>query len=173
MKKLIFLIGILAVSLAASIFFDAGPTSAHMTCGNGMTFNPAHTPTNGQPACIPANDWSSSAPSTSRGRWETRSGSFASDTKSGAIGVATGLGSKSKAEKAAIAHCRVKGGVDCRPFLSYHNQCAAVAWGDGTLQASSAARSEEAEQRALALCAPASKSCTIFFSACSYAEFVE
>lgn len=111
------------------------------------------TPSPGGPGgpvpCIPISDYSGGGSSSPvyAARW----GAFASDTKSGAVGVATGLGTKGKAEKAAIAHCPTKGGSDCRPLLAYYNQCAAVTWGDGTLQASSAARKEEVEQRALGL----------------------
>jgi len=160
----------LLLVFALSAAYRSEPAKAQLACGAGTTPNPAGP--GGPVPCIPISDYSGSNSSGSQGYWETRWGAFASDTKSGAVGVATGLASKGKAEKAAIAHCRDKGGSDCRPLLAYFNQCAAVAWGDGTLQASSAARREEAEERALGLCARDGKSCEIFFSECSFSELV-
>lgn len=166
--KLVSLLAVATIALFAALLSSTPATA--QSCPAGTTSNPGGP--GGPVSCIPISDYSGGSSSGSHGRWETRWGAFASDTKSGALGVATGLGSKGKAEKAAIAHCRAKGGGDCRPLLAYFNQCAAVAWGDGTLQASSAAYSEEAEQRALALCARDGGSCKIFFSECSLAEFV-
>lgn len=169
MKKLISLFTVAAIAVFAA-YLPSSPARAQLVCGPGTTPSPAGP--GGPVPCIPISDYSGSNSSGSRRHWETRWGAFASDTKSGAVGVATGLASKGKAEKAAIAHCRNKGGSDCRPLLAYYNQCAAVAWGGGTLQASSAARREEAEERALGLCARDGKSCEIFFSECSFAELV-
>ncbi|WP_434032052.1 DUF4189 domain-containing protein [[Pseudomonas] boreopolis] len=169
MKKLISLSAVAAMAAFAA-YLPSGAARAQLVCGPGTTPNPAGS--GGPVPCIPISDNSGSNSSGPGGHWATRWGAFASDTKSGAIGVATGLASKGKAEKAAIADCRGKGGSDCRTLLAYYNQCAAVAWGDGALQASSAARKEEAEERALGLCARNGKSCEIFFSECSFAELV-
>jgi hypothetical protein len=133
----------IAAALLLGGLFTALPASAQ-SCPAGTTPSPGGP--GGPVPCIPISDYSGGG--SSGPVYATRWGAFASDTKSGAIGVATGLGSKGKAEKAAVA------------------------WGDGTLQASSAARKEEAEQRALGLCARDGSVCEIFFSECSYAELV-
>lgn len=165
MKGLKFLLG--TFFLVAS-----GWAHAEQGCPDGFIPNAAGTP---GVACVPgqAPNWGGGAPRAPEVRWAKRWGAFASDSQSGAVGSAAGLSSKSKAEKAAISHCRSKGGTDCRPLLSYHNQCGAVAWGDGNIQASSAASKEEASSRALSFCGAKSKNCEIFFSECSFAERVQ
>lgn len=136
--------------------------------------------TQGQAQCIPG------PPSGSGGfyqeapepKWGKRWGAFASDPVTSKVGVSVGMKSKSKAEKEALAHCRSKGGQQCRPLLAYYNQCAAVAWGPdssgtGELISISAARKDMAEQAALKECSKNSDACKIFFAECSYAERVE
>lgn len=149
----------------------SGWVHAEQGCPDGFIPNAAGTP--GVP-CVQgqSNNWGAGTPKAPEVRWADRWGAFASDSQSGAVGSATGLSNRKKAEKAAISHCRSKGGKDCRPLLAYYNQCAAVAWGDGNIQASSAASKEEAANRALGICGKKSSDCEIFFSECSFAERV-
>lgn len=63
------------------------------------------------------------------GKWITTWGAIAmgsiDDTKN--YGVTTGKLSKAEAEADALRRCASHGEKDCRVFISYHNQCAAIA----------------------------------------------
>ncbi|MBO9694851.1 MAG: DUF4189 domain-containing protein [Sphingopyxis sp.] len=177
MKNLAALAALVVVALMAVLFASA-PANAQTSCGPGTTYNPAYSPTGGQPICIPITDWSP-PPSAPQGRWATRWGAFADDEATGKVGMAGSMSSKSKAVKAAIAHCQAKGGVDCRLRISYYNQCAVAAAGehdDGTWNRAfqSAATLDEATDLALDWCRKdGAKDCKVYFSDCSNAEWVE
>lgn len=114
-------------------------------------------------------------------QWETRWGAIAIDkgpTNAG-LGAATGMASKRRAEKAAIADCKAKGGADCKVSLAYHNQCAVVVAGyyaptRGYSIAQGAATPQEAARIGLRECNKDGVSgCTLYYSDCSYAEQVQ
>lgn len=157
-----------------AIAFGTGDALAEQGCPDGMMPNPVGA--GGQPQCIQGQsqtDWGGSRGSGTR--WARRWGAFAADSAASKVGLSTGMASKSKAEKAAQAHCRSKGGVQCRTLLAYYDQCGAVAWGPmqngrGDLVAANAPRKKEAEQLALQDCSRTSDTCEIFFSECSYPE---
>lgn len=159
-----------------ALAFGGGNAYAEQGCPSGMIPNPIGA--GGQGGCIPGvnhQDWGgtqqNSGPKYSR-RW----GAFASDVETSKVGVATGMTSKRKAEKAALDQCRGKGGVQCKPLFSYYDQCGAVAWGrdsadnGGGLIWARAPRKEEAEATALQECSKDSSTCKIFFAECSYGE---
>lgn len=168
----------LVALLCASAF---GVANAQQGCPENFVPNPNWT--QGQAQCIPGPPSSSAAGGSSyhqlpEPKWDKRWGAFASDPITSKVGVAVGMESKRDAEKAAIDHCRSKGGQQCRTLLAYFNQCAAVAWGPdssgtGDLISVSAARKDAAEFAALKECSTNSTACKIFFSECSYAERVE
>ncbi|NUO74951.1 MAG: DUF4189 domain-containing protein [Lysobacter sp.] len=164
--------------MIAYMAVSMGSAKAEQGCPDNFQPNPNWT--QGQAQCIPG------PPSGSSGsyqqlpepKWGKRWGAFASDPVTSKVGVSVGMKSKSKAEEEALAHCRSKGGQQCRPLLAYYNQCAAVAWGPdssgtGELISISAARKDVAEQAALKECSKNSDACKIFFAECSYAERVE
>ena len=101
--------------------------------------------------------------------WEARWGAIA--TANGALGVSSGKKSRSSAEQQAMADCQAQSkGKACKIDLAYHNQCAAVAWGDaGSLWARSP-DAEDAEATALRTCQQKTTNCDIYYSGCSYAE---
>lgn len=176
-KNLTIMAALAVIALCADLIVS-DPAKAQMTCGAGTTFNPAHTPTNGLPVCIPINDWSSPPPSAPQGRWEKRWGAFAYDPEMSKVGMAGGMSGRGKAIKAAMAHCQAKGGVDCRLMLAYYNQCAVAGIGlngngPSYVMFRSAATLEEANGIALDDCRKnGSSDCKVVFSDCSYAEFV-
>lgn len=157
--------------LLAMSLLVAGAASAEQGCPDGFIPNAAGTP--GAP-CVPgsAPNWEGSS-QPPRARWAARWGAFAGDSESGKIGQASGMASEREAEKKALAHCRSKGGSDCRVELTYSNQCGVVAYGGGYMNTASAATVDEASEIALRRCRDNSSSCKIYFSDCSYAERVQ
>lgn len=114
-------------------------------------------------------------------RWETRWGAIAIDkapTNAG-LGVVTGMASKRRAEKAAMADCEAKGGAGCKVSLAYRNQCAVVVAGYyGSTQGYSISQGaptvREAAEIGMRECeSDGATGCTLYYSACSYAERVQ
>ena len=159
---------------ATLVLFVTGSGVA-AACPDGMIINPIGA--GGQPECIPGvnhQNWGGTGAS-SEPRWARRWGAFATDSATSKVGVATGLSSKRKAEKEALAHCQSKGGAQCKPLIAYYDQCAALAWGPnsegtGTMISATAAQVEQAQTLALKECAKGSGACKIYFAECSYAE---
>lgn len=118
------------------------------------------------------------------GRWETRWGAVADDTKPVANGekIATGVASsqesKRAAESLALSRCKEGGGRTCKVKLSYHNQCVALADPVGEQMpgaittANTAADANQAKAAALAACESVrGQRCEVYYSACSMSEF--
>lgn len=109
-------------------------------------------------------------------KWTTRWGAIAIDDGSNGgskMGRAESLNSKGKAETAALADCRAKGGRKCTLEYSYRDQCVAVAWGDTLVTAMSAVNSERASELAIEKCASSTTNCAIYYTGCSYPELVQ
>lgn len=166
MKSPIFI----AVSvLLGSLFVP--PSANAQSCPAGTTPSPGGP--GGPVPCIPISDYSgggSSGPS-----YATRWGAFAISDEN-KIGLASGLASKGKAKKTAIAHCAAKGGTNCKLLVAYYNQCAVVVAGNEADRSVStmyarAGTLDEASQIGLKYCVGEGLSgCKIYFSDCSYAE---
>lgn len=177
MKNLMLLIGSAMRALTVNLF-SAEPAMAQTSCGNGTTYDPAFSPTSGQPMCIPITDRSSAQPSVPQGRWEMRWGAYADDEATGKVSMAGALSSNGKASKAAIAHCQSKGGTSCKLVIAHENRCAVAVAGeysDGTWNRifQSAAVLEEATDIAVDACSKnGAKDCKVYSSDCRYAEFV-
>jgi len=169
MKPLNFLLATVA------LFASGSGVAAADACPEGTITNP--TGAGGQPQCVPGvnhQNWGGSG-SSSEPHWARRWGAFATDAATSKVGVATGLSSKRKAEKEALAHCQSKGGAQCKPLIAYYDQCAALAWGPnsagvGNMVSATAAHVEEAQTLALKECSKDSQECKIYFAECSYAE---
>lgn len=89
------------------------------------------------------------------------------------MGKAEAFSSKGKAERAALADCRSKGGHKCTLEHAYHDQCVAVAWGDTLVSTMSAENSERASQLAIERCSNSTTNCGIYYTGCSYPERVQ
>lgn len=108
--------------------------------------------------------------------WATRWGAIAIDDGSNGgskMGRAEAFSSKGKAERAALADCRSKGGHKCTLEHTYHDQCVAVAWGDTLVSTASAEDSERASQLAVEKCGKSTTNCGIYYTGCSYPERVQ
>ncbi|MGO1072780.1 DUF4189 domain-containing protein [Lysobacter sp. CA199] len=100
-------------------------------CPDGTITNPIGA--GGQPQCVPGanhQNWGGSG-SSGGPKYARRWGAFAGDSASGKIGLAGGMPSKRKAERAAIAQCQSKGGANCKVEMAYYDQCGVMAYGGG------------------------------------------
>lgn len=105
-------------------------------------------------------------------RWLSRWGAIAigSTAAGGGVGTTTGQRSRRQAESAALKICRdTGGGAKCK-VLSYHDQCAAVAWGADSYVVQSAESIKVASGIALDQCHEKTSDCRIYYSACSLPE---
>lgn len=110
------------------------------------------------------------SPPRPTGYWEKTWGAIATSDTGGALGTATGLSSKEQAERVAMQDCKTKGGGGCRVGLSYQNQCAVMAVGDG-IALTRAASIEEAKADALKTCESKQDNCRVYYSACTEPKF--
>lgn len=100
--------------------------------------------------------------------WKKTWGAIAFSKINNAVGVASGLKSKKSAQEAALADCRTAGGgALCEIGIAYHNQCAAVAWGDSFSNSAGAESAEIASDIALKRCNENSDGCKIVYSNCT------
>ncbi len=100
-------------------------------------------------------------------RWATRWGAVATDGPGGHLGAVTDLSSKSEAERAAIADCRAKGGLQCAVEISYDNECAAMAVGDKIHNVTADVTLDKAIQSSIKTCREADTNCHVYYTACS------
>lgn len=161
-------------SIFAFLFFFSAAVQAEQGCPDGLY------PGGAAPAqiCIPMpgygiNGNSGNTSQAAEPRWMTRWGALALDATSGKLGRADGLSSKRKAEAAAIADCRARGGQNCVIAHSYYDQCVAVAWGDARPAIVSAVNSQVASAMALEKCNGSDASCDMYHAGCSYPERVQ
>ncbi|WP_425493790.1 DUF4189 domain-containing protein [Dyella silvatica] len=141
-------------------------------------------PSAGNPGCIPPDQSNSpyyqggsaqqQAPQTApqvQAVWADRWGAIAVDYKTGQAGTIEGQTSKSKADQTALSDCAKNGSPNCEVILSFHNQCAAIAWGAGKMGYSGGPTTDVAEQKAIDRCGQGD-ACKIVYSKCSFAERV-
>lgn len=102
--------------------------------------------------------------------WESRWAAIA--VANGAFGTAGGWASAAEARSAALQACVAHGGHNCSVTIEYHDQCAALAWGDNYVSSYRSPDKAEAETNALRRCEEKSKNCKLFHSDCSYPQRV-
>ena len=123
---------------------------------------------------IPGSDQGRTQPAVNPGHWRASWGALATFEPGGVLGEATGLGSKSEAERAAINDCKAKGGTVCKLEVSYQNACAALAGSATGYVVVSDADLPVAESDALSTCSKAGyPNCHISYTACSKATLVQ
>lgn len=123
---------------------------------------------------IPGADQGTTQPTTNPGRWQVSWGALATYEPGGVLGEATGLGSKSEAERAALSDCKAKGGTSCKLEVSYQNACAALAGSATGYVVVSDPDLPAAESDALSTCSRAGyPNCHISYTACSKAKVVQ
>ena len=154
---------------------------------NGLAWGqgcPQGMPSAGNPMCVPPDPNNPNAPNY-RGnqvptapmmpqvRWADQWGAVAIDGTTSDVGAVTGISSKRKAEKAAMARCRAKGGGGCRVQLSYGNQCGVIAWGDDGYSTAGGTTIGKASEVAVRLCSQHYKNCRIYYAACSLPQRIQ
>jgi hypothetical protein len=99
--------------------------------------------------------------------WSTRWGAIALDA-TGVSGQAAGERTERSAKRAAVAHCKERGGEKCEPKFTYYNQCVVVVNTDDNSLTRSASSEDEAKEVAFEACRRRrSNECKLFYSACS------
>jgi Domain of unknown function (DUF4189) len=149
----------------------ATSTTALGQCAPGI-------PGAGNPGCIPPDVAGSPGrqyqppQSTHHTLWESRWGAIAIDSNTGEAGTVTGRRSESEAKKDALRDCTSQGVKSCKIDLTYHDQCAAIAWGSGHYGAAGGPYESDAKKEAMRGCEVGASDCKIVYSDCSYAERV-
>ena len=146
---------------------------AHAENGCPAGYEPWKTPVQSTSDCMAIPNYGQSTKPVAAGaQWISRWGAIAigSTVAGGGVGTTIGENSRWKAESAAIkACCDTGGGPACKVF-SYHDQCAAVAWGIDSYAVRSAESIDLASSSAMAQCRASTGDCRIFYSACSLPE---
>jgi hypothetical protein len=108
-----------------------------------------------------------SAPPQPAPVWIDQWGAIVADRGTGQAGVAVNKDSKTDAVNAAMHDCQMRGSPNCVVLLTYYNQCAALAIGDGGSGLSHNPTIEGARNGAMRTCSEDSTTCKIVYSACS------
>jgi hypothetical protein len=141
-------------------------------------------PSAGNPGCIPQDrpesGYFQGNPDQLNGQaqqpqaiWADRWGAIAVDGDTGHAGTVTGFATKKTAIDAAMRDCAAGGPNNCKLRLSYHNQCAAVAWGASHMGFAGAPTESEAQSNAMNGCRKGASDCKIVYSACSLPERIQ
>jgi hypothetical protein len=110
------------------------------------------------------------APQQPQAVWADRWGAIVVGEDIADISTSSGRLSQSQAIDTTMAGCASHGAKNCKLELSYHNQCAAVAWGTHQHGTAGAPTESLAQSDAMKYCGEAS--CKIVYSGCSLAERV-
>lgn len=132
-------------------------------CPNG--YEPWKIPVESSSDCMAIPDYGDNEPQGPM--WETRWGAIA--IGDGGVGTASNVGSERQAKNEAVKQCKKAAGLQgstCE-VLTYHNQCAAVAWGLTGYVIQTAADLSTASSLALERCSIKHDDCQIFYSDCS------
>ena len=161
MKQHLFFGAAVGITLAAMTLFLAEPSRAEGRCPDG--YFPIGGGSAGWEGCAPMGGGRDEDPGPQQ---ETRWGAIA--TGKGAFGAVENAVSKKSAERIAMQRCRASTpGAQCKIKGSYHDQCVALAWGDGGALAFRSPDLADAERMAVANCSKYTTDCQLYYSACS------
>lgn len=104
--------------------------------------------------------------------WANSWGAIAIDDQRGDAGTIANRPTKSQAEAEAMRDCSSQGASGCKIALTYHNQCAAIAWGDSARVAAGNPDEQGAKEDAMSRCQKKTTGCKVVYSACSVAQRV-
>ncbi|WP_426287923.1 DUF4189 domain-containing protein [Luteibacter sp. E-22] len=116
---------------------------------------------------MPGYNAGDAAPPAPKAVWADQWGAIVIDDTSGDVGVSSSKSSKSDAVRAATHDCEARGASRCSVALTYYNQCAALAWGDGARGTANNPSETEAKADALKSCKEGASGCKVVYSACS------
>lgn len=148
-----------ALVLLASLFTPSSP--AQTACPMGVS--------PGDPRCGPSPQYGAPAPNRPlpARRWVNQWGAIAADDKMTTLGSSTGMSSRRKAERDALAKCKARSGRNCEVLEAYGNGCVAVSVGTGQTFWNIAGDRNNAEAAALSSCRSRTDQCRIYQSECS------
>src|SRR3546814_64635 len=112
--------------LAVTLMLISSTALAQTACPQGVSAGSAQC---GPSTLVTPESGRANAPSLPEVKWADSWGAIASDGVS-TYGIVTDFPSKRKAQKAAIAECKKRGGGRCTVARSFYNQCAVVVAGD-------------------------------------------
>ena len=149
------------------------PARAENGCPSG--YEPWKIPPTSTSDCMAIPDYGqgepAETPTAPEPVWADRWGAIAigSTESGGGVGVSVDAKSQRAAERAAIDECVTSGGgATCKSeYFSYNNQCAVIAWGNGSYVVQSADTIDLAASIGLARCNQRTSDCRIFYSGCS------
>ena len=162
-------LSLLAFGIACGAVFmlRSGPVLAEGRCPDG--YFPIGGGSAGWEGCAPMGGGEDEGSASAEPQWQSRWGAVA--VTNGAFGYSHSWPSERKAIKEALKQCKNDArGATCHVRLTYHDQCVALAWGDGGNTAASAVNQAKAEQMALSSCSQETANCKIYYSGCSYPE---
>ncbi|WP_408326146.1 DUF4189 domain-containing protein [Paraburkholderia agricolaris] len=101
-------------------------------------------------------------------RWIDYWGAIAVYEPTGSLGVATNMGSKAKAEQAALADCQSKHGSTCKIGSAYRNGCGALIGSTTGYAVASGPSLDKAIQSGMEICTKSGyQNCHVYYSSCS------
>lgn len=99
--------------------------------------------------------------------WIDQWGAIVLDHGTGQAGTVVDKDSKAEAVNSAMHDCQLHESPNCEVLLTYHNQCAAVAMGDGGNGVANNPTLEGAKSGAMRVCSESSSTCKVVYSACT------
>jgi hypothetical protein len=111
-------------------------------------------------------------PPPALGEWRSNWGAVAVGSESAILGSVTGFTQAVRAEDAALADCRAKGGSACTFGYSYKDGCFVMVQGDRTYFFEKAESAPEAAKTGLDRCRSGQTGCRIRLSACALPTFM-
>jgi hypothetical protein len=166
-RMVLLLVALFGVNIAAS-------SGAHaQSCPPGYYPATAAGDSGGLSNCMPYSSDDGpdrTAPAPRRPSWKSQWGAIAISEKSPEYGASWSYGSKSSAQRSAIKACKARDpeGGPCKVLFAYHDQCVALARGDGGYLASGALTTKLAVEDAYRSCSEATTNCQIIYTECSY-----
>lgn len=153
-----------------SLLCFAAAIYANTTWAEGGTCPPGYYPVNssGVMGCAPMPGGSAQPPDTGPS-WMTTWGAIAADGERNVVASSFAQRSRRKAESSAIKECRAKGGgKKCKSWISFYNQCAAMAAGDSKASTYRAGTAEIAKREVLKGCSALTSNCEVIQTVCTY-----
>ena len=159
------------LGLGALVFLCFAPhnANAQYTCPPGYVSAGGGQDAGSFAGCVPLQN---NGQQNAEPIWESRWGAIA--VTSGAFGTSGNWQSETEANNAALKECNNNSQTkDCKITITYHDQCAALAWGGNYVSAWRGPDKLQSEKEAMRVCNENSNDCKIYHSDCSYPERVQ
>lgn len=158
-------------TLGASVFLCFAPhnASAQYACPPGYVSAGGGQDAGSFAGCVPLQN---NGQQNAEPIWESRWGAIA--VTNGSFGTSGNWQNEAQASDNALNECNKNSQTkDCQIAIIYHDQCAALAWGDNHYATWRGPDKLKNEQDALRACSDKTGNCKIYHSDCSYPERVQ